>query len=56
LKGPEKFKIPSPIFGKGIYYTWDYAFYDYKLRRNAREREDSYLTKYEEFEKVFFND
>ncbi len=42
----EEFKFPSPIFGKGIYHTWDYAFYYYDIRQNAQDRVNSFLIRW----------
>jgi len=40
---PDDFKVPSPIFGKGIYHTWDYGLYYYDIRQNAADRANSFL-------------
>jgi hypothetical protein len=40
-----EFKVPSPIFGRGIYHTFDYGLYYYDIRQNAQDRVETFLQK-----------
>lgn len=41
----EKLVTGSKVFGKGIYHSYDYAFYYYNIRENAANRIKNYLRK-----------
>ena len=42
---PNKLVSRTKIFGKGVYHSYDYAFYYYNIRENAANRIEKYLQK-----------
>lgn len=41
----EKLSPGNPVFGKGVYHMYDYAFYYFDIRENATKRVDKFLNK-----------
>jgi len=41
----EKLSPGNPVFGRGIYHMYDYAFYYFNIRENAANRINSFLNK-----------